>query len=59
VDDVAKLWRPVGVVGPLGRGCGAGGPTWKMCGVVGPHGCRVHKKNLNVNINMSLNSGRI
>jgi hypothetical protein len=43
------MWRPVGVVGPLGR--------WR--GVVGPHGDRVHEENLNLNLNMSLNSGKI
>jgi hypothetical protein len=23
------MWPPVGVVGPLGTGCGAGGPMWR------------------------------
>jgi hypothetical protein len=30
------MWQPVGVVDPLGRGCGAGGPTWKMTWGDGP-----------------------
>jgi hypothetical protein len=39
-----SMWQPVGVVRPLGRGCGAswpmwktvwgGGPTWRSVGVV-------------------------
>jgi hypothetical protein len=30
------MWWPVGVVGPLGRGCGAGEPTWKTVWGGGP-----------------------
>jgi hypothetical protein len=30
------MWRLVRVVGPLGRGCGAGGTTWKTTWGDGP-----------------------
>jgi hypothetical protein len=40
----------------LEDGVGLAGPCGRRRGLVGPHGGRDHKENLNLNLNMSLNS---